>query len=95
MCAHSTIKLAYKILKTRQPTFLFEQILMHKPVTERPRRMGIAHSMHKLTISRESLVPQAAKLFYSLPEEVQENNSSKDFKRKTKEWVMNNIPIYM
>ena len=95
MCAHATLKLAQKILVTKQPEVLFSVLSNYKPLGNRPRRQSVIQTKFRLSISRESFISQAAKLFYSLPEEIQSISNPLIFKRKTFKWVERNVAIYM
>ena len=95
MCAHSTMKLAHRILKTEQPEVLFSILSNHRPIGNRSRRQSVVQTKFRLSVSRESFISQAAKLFYSLPEEIQMTRNPMIFKRETRKWVERNVTIYM
>ena len=95
MCAHSTLKLVHKILINKQPTFLFNKISELDHRIDRPRRQNFAQTMFKLSVSREGFLSQASKLFYCLPEDLQSTCSPYLFKKLSRDWVEDNIPIYM
>ena len=95
MCAHSMMKLAHRILKTEQPEVLFSILSNHRPIGNRSRRQSVVQTKFGLSVSRESFISQAAKLFYSLPEEIQMTRNPMIFKRETRKWVERNVTIYM
>ena len=95
MCAFSIIKLTHKILTSKQPVVLFKKIFEHQPSVERPRRQNNSQFKYKLSISRESLISQAAKLFYGLPQDLQSIENQHQFKKSARIWVQQNVPIYM
>ena len=61
----------------------------------RPRRENLAQTVFKLSVAREGFMSQAAKLYYSLPEDIQLIQSPGFFKTQARSWVKANIPIYM
>ena len=95
MCAHSTLKLAHKILINQKPTNIFNHISELDSRVNRPRRQNFAQTMFKLSVSREAFVSQASKLFYSLTEDIQSTRNPFQFKKMARGWVEANIPIYM
>ena len=95
MCAHSTLKTTHKILSTKEPVELFQAISNSRPSADRPRRIESSQTHYKLSISRESYLYQAVKLFFSLPENLQAIDKPEEFKKKSKAWVASNISIYM
>ena len=95
ICAYFTINTAHRIIQNKEPTRLYQALLEHKPTAERPRRQEFSQSRYKLSISKESFVYQAAKLYYSLPDLIQNLENPKIFKKKARMGVSTNIPIYM
>ena len=71
MCAHSVLKTTQKILTKKEPSALYQAISETQPATDRARRHESTEAKHKLSISRESFTYQAVKLFYSLPQSIQ------------------------
>ena len=95
MCAHSVLKKTQKILTKKEPSALYHEISETQPATDRPRRHESTEAKHKLSISRESFTYQAVKLFYSLPQSIQNIENPEEFKKQSRVWVSSNITIYM
>ena len=95
LCAYSTINMTHRILQRKEPTRLYQALSDLKPAANRSRRHEFSKSRYKLSISRESFVYQAAKLFYSLPESTQNLENQREFKKRSRLWVDTNISIYM
>ena len=95
MCAHSIIKTTQRIIQKKEPVRLYELITNHRPAADRPRRHESSQSNHRLSISRESFIYQAIKLYYSLPISIQNLDNPNQFNKMTRSWIATNIPIYM
>ena len=95
MCAHATLKTTHKILTTREPEYLFEALTNSKVSAERSKSQDIAQIYYKLSISRESFLYQASRLYSRLPDEIRTLENQEEFKKKSKAWASSNIPIYM
>ena len=95
MCAHSTLKMTHKIIFNKQPEILYSILEEHQPKKNRPRRQNDVQTKFRLSVAREGYISQAAKLFHSLPEEMQSISSPSLFKKETRRWVERNIAIYM
>ena len=95
ICAYSTLKLTHKIQINKTPLFLYNRIFEDGQRINRPRRQNSAQTKFRLSVSRESFVSQASKLFFCLPEDIQSTTSQNLFKSKARAWVEANIPIYM
>ena len=95
LCAYSTINMTHRILQKKEPTRLYQELSDLKPAANRSRRHEFSKSRYKLSISRESFIYQAAKLFYSLPESTQNLENQREFKKRLRLWVDTNISIYM
>ena len=91
MCAHSTLKTTHKILSTKEPVELFQAISNSRPSADRPRRYESSQTHYKLSISRESYLYQAVKLFFSLPENWLAIDKPEQFKKISKAWVGSNM----
>ena len=95
MCAHSIIKTTQRIIQKKEPVRLYELITNHRPAADRPRRHESSQSNHRLSISRESFIYQAIKLYYSLPVSIQNLDNPNQFNKMTRSWIEINIPIYV
>ena len=95
MCAHSVIKTTQQIIQKKEPVRLYEKITNYRPAADSPRRHESSQSNHRLSISRESFIYQAIKLYYSLPVSIQNLDNPNQFNKMTRSWIEINIPIYM
>ena len=96
MCAFSTICSTQKILMNKEPRPLYETLVSARHDVERPRRHGIGATLpYKLSISRESYLYQACRLYSQIPENLTVVENIPEFKKKVRIWVKENIPIYM
>jgi hypothetical protein len=96
MCAFYTICLAKKIILAQAPKYLYEALINSQPDPNRPRRHHAStHLNYNLSISRESFLYQAAKLYSKLPSSTTSVPTIQEFKKKARKWVNKNIPIYM
>ena len=95
ICAYSTLKLIHKIIVNKKPTFILNRFMDYDKRVNRPRRENLAQTAFKLSVAREGFMSQAAKLYYSLPEDIQLIQSPGFFKTQARSWVKANIPIYM
>ena len=96
MCAFYTLSLAKKIIIAREPVHIFQELEKSQPITSRPRRNYSTTNTHfNLSISRESFIYQATKLYSKLPTEISTVQEITTFKKKVRKWVELNIPVYM
>ena len=96
MCAHSTLKTAHKIMITKEPEYLYNQLMNSTSTISRPRRVEAEASVFlKLSLTRESFLYQASKLLCNIPEVLRNNENVDTFKRESRQWVKANVSIYM
>ena len=96
MCAYTTVCSMQKIMVHKEPKPLYDSMLAARHELERPRRAGVGSFLpYKLSISRESYLYQACRLYSKLPVNLTATTSVPDFKKKTRIWVKQTIPLYM
>ena len=75
---------------------LYNIILATRQELDRPRRGAGGSSLpYKLSISRDSYLYQASRLYSRIPESLSATETIPEFKKKIRVWVKQNIPLYM
>ena len=96
MCAYTTICSSHKIMISKEPKPLYNIILATRQELDRPRRGAGGSSLpYKLSISRDSYLYQASRLYSRIPESLSATETIPEFKKKIRVWVKQNIPLYM
>ena len=95
MCAYTTICSSHKIMISREPKPLYNIMLATRQELDRTRRgAGGSFLPYKLSISRDSYLYQASRLYSRIPDNLSAE-SIPEFKKKIRVWVKQNISLYM
>ena len=90
--AQNTLIMAKKIQLSGKPTYLADRFsARHSSNT----RTGTTLQLPEVTLnlSREGFIYRSSKLFNLLPENIKNENRISQFKKKTRVWVKQNVPV--
>ena len=92
--AHHTVITARRIIRTGQPQYLAEKLVVRTPPLEREfpaRHEGFITVNCDLTTSRSGFLYRAAKLWNLLPRNLREESKTEVFKKNLKNWTKLNV----
>ena len=87
--AHHTIVTAHRIIRTGQPKYLADKLVLRTPG---PRHSNTITVNSELTLSRAGFLYRAAKLWNLLPSSLREEQKPEAFKFNVKKWIRENVP---
>ena len=94
MIAHQTAVMAYKIVKSKKPSYLAHRLQVRQPGIElRGNPRMITQPGYKLGISREGFLYRSATLLNMMDEKLREEPRLEIFKSESKKWVKKNIKV--
>ena len=97
LAAFHTIQTVFKTVTKEEPKYLHERLKLRKPNengTIFPHRMlNTIQADYTLTLSRSGFVFRGSKLWNQLPSELRSEKCPMVFKKKSKSWVLNQVPI--
>ena len=94
--AFSTLLLVHKIVQNKKPKYLAEKLKLKVPQNGQifpHRKINTISTIETLSISRGAFVYRGSQLFNNLPQDLRCTDNHKIFKKKTKEWVKENVAI--
>ena len=92
LTAFHTLTTMHKIMKNKEPEYIYNIISQSKTTFNRTRTPAIFHPRYKLATSRQGFMYQGQKLYNLLPENVSTSGDIPSFKRSVKSWIKLNIP---
>ena len=87
--AHHTIVTAHRIIRTGQPKYLADKLMLRTPG---PRHVNTISVNCELTVSRSGFIYRAAKLWNLLPTPIRDIQKPEVFKVNVQKWIRENVP---
>ena len=92
LTAYHTVSTMFKIMKNKEPIYIYETLLQSKHTDDRARAPTLFQPSYNLSPSRQSFIYQAQKLFSLLPESITNSKNLNTFKKSVKNWIKLKIP---
>ena len=94
MVAHQTAVLTHRIVQSGKPQYIADRLKPREANMKLRGGQGALTTPHfKLSLSREGFIYRGATLFNKLDEHIRTEKDIKKFKKRSKIWVKENIPI--
>ena len=94
LTAQLTLAQVFNINQTKLPAYHYERLFpTFKPSTRSAASVPVQRAEFKLSQARSSFFYQASRLWTALPQQIRQPTDKYQFKKKSKLWVKQNIPV--
>ena len=93
LTAHLSLAQVYNIHQTKLPTYHYERLFQPSPPTRSAASLPAKRTEFRLSLARTSFFYQSSRLWTALPQQIKQAANKHQFKKKSKTWVKENIPV--
>ena len=94
LTAHLSLAQVFNISQTKLPAYHYERLFpSERPPTISAASLPVQRAEFRLSQARSSFFYQSSRLWTALPQQIRQSTNKYQFKKKSKVWVKENIPV--